>query len=282
MYNQLKKSLFPLFILLAFSVFPSYSKTITAPSKPDNLIMRADGAIIHDNCLERCPSGAPEDNIVVDHGVVILSSNRKTKFADWVAYTIIPAYFTESGKHSRDWVQDPKIDVAFTFTPKDYAGMSKAPYFFDRGHQAPLGSLKNHPNADAANFLSNITTQKKDLNQGSWNRLEAKERNLSLTYKVVYTLTGPYYDENQVVEGPPIRFSYKVPSGYWKIISVKVGNQIKSAHFIFPQNVDFKDNHCNFLTTASTIEQITQLKFHVPEGPSLGKELGCETSVAMH
>jgi len=271
--GQFKKFLFPFFISFVLGIFPSFSNTISA---------RAEGGIIHDNCLERCPSGSPEDNILVDHGVIFLSSNPTTKFADWVAYKTLPSYITGAEKHSRNWAQDPKIDAQFTFTPQDYAGMSKEPYLFDRGHQAPLGSFKNHPKWYVVNYLSNITPQKKFLNQGPWNNLEAAERKLLAKYEATYTLTGPYYDKNQSVEGPSIeRFEYVVPSGYWKIISVKEGNQIKTAHFIFPQNVAFKDDYCSFLATAPSIEQLTHLKFHVPEGLSLRKELGCEANVAM-
>lgn len=282
MFNQLKKSLFPLFIILTFGVFPSYSETDTSQAKSNDLTMLATGGLIHDNCLKSCPDG-PKDNIVVDHGVIVLSSNPKTKFADWVAYKTLPSYIIGSEKRSREWAQDPKIDAQFTFTPKDYAGMSQEPYLFDRGHQAPLGSFKNHPKWYVVNYLSNITPQKKYLNQGPWNDLEAAERKLLAKYEATYTLTGPYYDEKHVVEGPSIeRFDYIVPSGYWKIISVKEGNQIKTVHFIFPQGVAFKDDYCGFLATAPAIEQLTQLKFHVPEGPSLKKEIGCEASVALH
>src|SRR5262249_44957138 len=98
--------------------------------------------IIHKNCLFRCPSGTAADNTLVNHDAIILSSNKKTKFADWVAYKVTVDYI-QGPERKRNWAKDPKIDGQFTFTPQDYKGMSKEPYFFDRGHQAPLASFKN-------------------------------------------------------------------------------------------------------------------------------------------
>lgn len=85
------------------------------------------GKIIHKNCLLKCPSGAALDNIIVDHDILILSANRNTKFADWVAYQVTPD-FIEGPKRERGWAKDPKIDVQYTFIPSDYKGMSQKPY----------------------------------------------------------------------------------------------------------------------------------------------------------
>ena len=85
-------------------------------------------------------------------------------------------------KRERNWAKDPKIDIRYTFTPPDYKGMSQEPYFFDRGHQAPLASFKNHPKWYVLNYLSNITPQKKDLNRGPLERpgISRKEARWSL------------------------------------------------------------------------------------------------------
>ena len=135
----------------------------------------------HDNCLGSCPTGAANDNIIVDHDVIILSSNKETKFADWVAYKVTPANIN-GPERKRNWAKDPKIDAQFTLIPSDYKGMSEAPYFFDRGHQAPLAAFKNHNKWYVVNYLSNITPQKKNLNRGAWKALESTERKFAKHY----------------------------------------------------------------------------------------------------
>lgn len=243
---------------------------------------KKEAAIIHRNCLLRCPLGAASDNIIVDHDAIVLSSNRKTKFADWVAYKVA-AKDINGPERKRNWAKDPKIDVQFTFTRQDYKGMSYEPYFFDRGHQAPLASFKNHPKWHVVNYLSNITPQKKDLNRGPWKNLESAERKLIKQYDEAYVLTGPYYDKNNIVKGPPIeRFNYVIPSGYWKVIAIKEGGEIKTASFIFPQSAPLRDGYCKYLASVPEIEQSTGLKLFdgsaLSQASTLKNEIGCGLS----
>jgi len=164
--------------------------------------------------------------------------------------------------------------------------MSKEPYFFDRGHQAPLASFKNHPKWHVVNYLSNITPQKKDLNRGPWKNLESAERKLVSQYREAYVLTGPYYDKNKIINGPSIeRIKYIIPSGYWKIIAVKEGDSIRTASFIFSQSAPIKDSYCKYLANVSQVEQMTGLKFfnsrpHLRE-TALKKEIGCALNIEL-
>jgi len=138
-----------------------------------------------------CPTGAPVDNFTVDHKLIILSSNRTTKFADWVAYKVEKANL--GGGANRYWRKDPEISADYTLipSPDDYKGANEE-YGYDRGHQAPLANFSNNDNYAVVNYLSNITPQKADLNQGSWVRLENAERRLitAHNYKNLYVVTG--------------------------------------------------------------------------------------------
>lgn len=287
MIFRFKIYLIPSFLLLGLITFlsncevlPTQSEIfgVTPPKEEINDLKKVT-AIVHRNCLLRCPSGAAGDNILIDHDVIVLSSNKNTKFADWVAYKATAGNIN-GPERKRNWAKDPKIDVQFTFTPGDYKGMSKEPYFFDRGHQAPLASFKNHSKWYVLNYLSNITPQKKELNSGPWKNLEAAERRLVKQYEEAYVLTGPYYGKRNVVKGPSLdRIKYVIPSGYWKIISIKNGREIKIASFIFPQSAAIRDNYCNYLTSVPEIEQKTGLKIFdgivLSKGLSLKNEIGC-------
>jgi endonuclease G len=287
---KIKKFLILFFLASNFITFPASCEThhsqpefINPPTTQEEIKIvegaEKETAIIHKNCLFRCPLGTSNDNIVVDHDAIILSSNKKTKFADWVAYKVV-ANDIKGPERKRSWAKDPKIDVQFTFVPQDYKGMSNDPYFFDRGHQAPLACFKNHPKWYVVNYLSNITPQKKHLNQGPWNDLESAERKLVKQYDEIYVLTGPYYDKNNVVKGPHIeRLNYLIPSGYWKVIAIKQGEEIKTASFVFPQNVALRDDYCKYLASVPEIERSTGLKFFddeaLSQAPSLKGEIGC-------
>ena len=52
------------------------------------------------HCLAGCPDGAPDNNELVIRDIYILSNNPQTKFADWVAYQVVPEnHRTVAGPH---------------------------------------------------------------------------------------------------------------------------------------------------------------------------------------
>lgn len=239
--------------------------------------------IINKNCLVSCPIGTSLTNIMVDHDAIVLSSNKETKFADWVAYLSKTDYM-HGPKRDRNWAKDPKIDKEYTFIPRDYQGMSVEPFLFDRGHQAPLASFKNHPKWFVVNYLSNITPQKKYLNQGPWQRLETAERDLVEEHGEAFVMTGPYYNEKEIVKGPSIkRIGYIVPSGYWKIIAIQEEGKIWTVAFSFSQSASRSDNYCKAIVPLSKIEESTGLKFFgnnpVSESYILKKDIGCDDTL---
>lgn len=212
----------------------------------------ADDAEIHTfHCLHGCPMGAAGTNDLIVREIYTLSSNDLTKFADWVAYRVTRASIGSSG--ARAWKADPWLADAETLEPNDYDG-APAQLKIDRGHQAPLASFSGTPQAAATNFLSNITPQKADLNQGSWVRLETKERELaqSAGNPAVYVLTGPLYERE--MEGmAKTNEPHRVPSGYWKVVAIESGATMKLTGFIFDQMTPKSADHC---TKRETIEEI--------------------------
>jgi endonuclease G len=212
----------------------------------------ADDAEIHTfHCLQGCPMGAAATNDLVVREIYTLSSNDLTKFADWVAYRVTKESIGSSG--ARAWKADPWLADAETLEPNDYDG-APAQLKIDRGHQAPLASFSGTPQAAATNFLSNITPQKADLNQGSWVRLETKERELaqSAGNPAVYVVTGPLY-EREMDGMAKANEPHRVPSGYWKVVAIESGSAIKLTGFIFDQLTPKAADHC---TSRETIEEI--------------------------
>src|SRR5271155_1100346 len=95
----------------------------------------------------------------------------------------------------RIWETDPDLDPTTTLTPRDYKNVRTA-LASDRGHQAPLSSFCGSPYWQEADYLSNITPQKSDLNEGAWEKLENAERKLvtDRDTDIVYSITGPLYE----------------------------------------------------------------------------------------
>ncbi|MGR3174779.1 MAG: DNA/RNA non-specific endonuclease [Candidatus Scalindua sp.] len=207
------------------------------------------------------PTGTPSTNNLIIRDIYALSSNDETKFADWVAYRLDEETVTGDVKTKRNWKPDPLLNDSETLEPADYKDANRV-LKTDRGHQAPLASFKGTDSWQETNYLSNITPQKANLNQGVWKKIENKVRKLVKTGKTVYVMTGTLYERDM----PPLPKAdepHKVPSGYWKIIIVE-GDSIHSlnaASFIFDQDTPRSDKVINHLCTINEIEERSGLNF---------------------
>jgi endonuclease G len=215
---------------------------------------------IEDNsiCYGGCPKGAPATNQTVTHHIIILSNNPDTKFADWVAYRI--GRDTIGNHCIRHWERDPDLGVDDTLNPPDYAGLREA-LKSDRGHQAPLASLCGSQYWQEADYLSNVTPQKTDLNEGAWERLEEAERAIvSNGNGEVRSVTGTLYERAM----PPLPRSHipaKVPSGYWKVISVMDGGKLNAIAFLMDQATPKETDYCATNIRIGALEARTHLMF---------------------
>ncbi|MEQ9941073.1 DNA/RNA non-specific endonuclease [Pectobacterium aroidearum] len=256
---------------------PPQQAEIAAPAPARQAAVAA--AVSKDNCLVGCPTGGSSQTLIRD--AYTLNNNASTRFANWVAYKMTSA--SQASGRSRTWRQDPDLPASDTLAPAAYTGANAA-LAVDRGHQAPLAGLGGSSDWQSLNYLSNITPQKADLNQGAWVRLEDKERALSNS-KTVYTVTGPLFERN--IATLPNAPTVQIPSGYWKVLftgSSPANGEY--AAFIMDQNTPRNANFCNFQVTVSQIEQKTGLNIWsaLPanvastikaQKGSLGSDLGC-------
>lgn len=237
-------------------------------------------------CLHGCPAGSPVTNDVVVRGIYVLSSNDTTKFADWVAYRVTAT--TIGPTATRRWKADPALAADETLEPADNAD-ANAVLGTDRGHQAPLASFTGTDEWQTTNYLSNITPQKSALNQGPWKGLEDAVRELAggRAENGVHVMTGPLY-ERPMPAMPGADEVHLVPSAYWKIVAVDDGSGVRTAGFVFDQDTDRRESHCDREKAASVreIEDRSGLDFFhgldgaaqdrvETDGSQLRAELGC-------
>jgi endonuclease G, mitochondrial len=200
-----------------------------------------------ENCLFGCPLGKP-NNKIIKREIYTLSNNAETKFADWVAYHVTTNSIGPS--KDRNWKADPELPPEETLEPDDYRG-ANAELKTDRGHQAPLASFSGTQYWEMTNYLSNITPQKSNLNQGSWVRLEAAVRDAVRDDKGLYVVTGPLY-EKAPERLPNADEKHVVPSGYWKVVASESGGMIA---FIFDQDLPRSADYCDQVVSLSIVEQ---------------------------
>ncbi|MFA0061781.1 DNA/RNA non-specific endonuclease [Vibrio cyclitrophicus] len=204
------------------------------------------------HCLAGCPEGVEVSNDLIVRDIYTISSNDETKFTDWAAYTVTNKSIGSGC--SRRWKADPLLSNVETLSPSDYKG-AHAEIGIDRGHQVPLASVCGLPLWKEANYLSNITPQKSELNQGPWKYLEEKVRSIVLKEEYnIYVLTGPLY-EKEMPNLPNASKPHIIPSGYWKVVSTQQGSLIKSASFIMEQDSKRKDNFCDKRVSLQEVEE---------------------------
>ncbi|QZO14773.1 DNA/RNA non-specific endonuclease [Pseudoalteromonas piscicida] len=230
-----------------------------------------------------CPTGTPSSNDIVERPIYVLSNNRTTKFADWVAYKVTPSTI-DGPSRSRTWKSDPKIASRYTLEPSDYSD-AWATIHTDRGHQVPLASFSNTSNWSDTNYLSNITPQSSNLNQGPWVKLENAVRSLVRTGENAYVFTGPLY-EYYFATLPGADESHTIPSGYFKVVVTIAGSNVKASAFIMEQTSGRYLDYCKTEVTIDEVEQRAGLNI-LPSLPSykatdiegrvgaLSSQLGC-------
>lgn len=183
------------------------------------------------------PKGTPSSNDLIVREIYALSSNDDTKFADWVAYRLDRNTVNGNASTSRNYRKDPLIDADETLEPDDYDD-ANAQIKTTRGHQAPLGTFKGTNFWSQTNFLSNLTPQKGDLNGGVWLDLENRVKGIVNQCDVVYVMTGTLY-EREMPQLPKADEPHVIPSGYWKIVALNVGNEpsdLLVSAFIYDQD----------------------------------------------
>lgn len=248
-------------LLITVYVLPAYAGSSKPTAVPDSIVVSAPGvALVQYHTLYGIPLGTPESNKLVARPIYCMSNNRDTKFADWVAYRLDVNTVSGQSVKKRNWKPDPVLDEDETLEPADYKG-AHAKLKTDRGHQAPLASFKGTDYWHQTNYLSNITPQHKDLNQGPWKKVEDHVRELA-TEKPIYVITGPLY-EREMEALPNADEPHRVPSGYWKIIATQSTGEARLTvvGYIFDQSTARRDAPSNHIVSVDEIESRTGLDF---------------------
>lgn len=187
----------------------------------------------------------------------MLEYSESLKNPLWVTYKVTKANY-KSGKRpssfSSDWrsYQQVKHD--------DYTGSG-----YDRGHMAPNYVIASRygVNAQKETFLmTNITPQKPQLNQKSWQRLEEVIANdFSEWHGDFWVTTGPIFDAKPKTLK---NSSVTIPKAFYKIL-IKPGTPQTPATalaFIFPQNAKANASLMDFVTTINEVERLTGIDFY--------------------
>lgn len=209
------------------------------------------------HCPYGCPQGVSKENDLIIRDIYLLSSNDRTKFADWVAYTVSPDTIGHSGE--RQWRKDPLLSAAETLEPADYRGAFAA-LGTDRGHLVPRAAVGGTGLALQTDYMSNIAPQKSSLNQGPWEQLETAVRTLADSGLTLRVMAGTLYESPQP-SLPGADEDHQIPSGFWKVVVMERNPVPVVNAFLMNQNAGRRDDFCSYRIPVSTLEKRSGLRF---------------------
>ena len=207
--------------------------------------------------------GDPSDDVLIDHGVYVLSYNSRRNSANWVSWELDRSYLGNV-RRKNDFRPDPALPEGFyRVVPADYKGTG-----YDRGHLCPSADREATLELNSLTFfMTNIQPQLHELNDGPWEKLEEYEREFARRRDTrLFIVAGGIFDEGSRTIGHGVA----VPNANYKIIvalrqgqgqaDVKTSTKVIAA--VMP-NVPGVGTHAwtDYLTSVDAIEKKTGYDF---------------------
>ena len=184
-----------------------------------------------------------------------LSYDEDWEQAEWVAYVLERKNLQQKwGERPRNFRADPAISTG-TATDNDYRGSG-----YDRGHLAPFADFAYDANrANETFYLSNISPQARQFNQGVWRELEELTRDWANRFKRLYVVTGPVMTRD--AKGTIGRSNrVAVPAAYYKVLLDLDDPEQKAIGFVIPNEISF-DPLTEYVLSVDEVEEITGINF---------------------
>ena len=221
-------TLFVLLLLVAAApAWAEYCKSQGSPRIPKSEIGTYDAAALLSTTeimaseAKHLPWGRPACSRVLFHVEYVLCYDVDRKVALWASYRLEAADVVDAQRVNA-FRTDPRLPIDQNPSCDDYAGSG-----FDRGHTVPRSDMNRSLTAMVNTFfLTNMTPQRPNVNQGTWARLEDWVRAWAKLSGWVHVISGSVFDDDddqqpddpadaQLSQGSS---GVGVPSHYYKVI----------------------------------------------------------------
>jgi endonuclease G len=193
---------------------------------------------------------------IVKHTYYTLSYCEKNKQPEWVYYEFTSEMVKGRQPRTDDYRPDEKVS-SVSAQLEDYRHSG-----YDRGHLCPAGDMKlNLTSMSESFYMSNMSPQVKEFNDGIWNTLEERVRIWALIYGRIYVVTGGVLTSNKGNIGPD---RVSIPKYFYKVI-YDPRKQGKMIAFLIPNEKSEKPLQ-NYVVTVDSLESLTGIDFF-PELP---------------
>jgi endonuclease G len=190
---------------------------------------------------------------VINHAYYSLAYVEKHEQAKWVAYEL-----------TREQLNSKKVPRAKRFNP-DYDVTTRSAFHRDythsgytRGHLAPAGDMGfNQEAMQESFFMSNMSPQIREFNNGIWRELEEQTRDWARKFNHLYIVVGPILNNIQKKIGDN---KVSVPDKFYKVLLDLSEPEVKAIGFIIPHEKSTKHLH-EFAVSIDQIEKVTGINF---------------------
>lgn len=139
--------------------------------------------------------------------------SQKDLVAHWVAYPLCSFYTNKKVSRTDAWAYDPLLGMQSSAPFGGYGGS------YARGHQLPSADRLCCYEANAQTFYgTNMTPQLNQHNEGIWQQLESKVRNIANSSDTLYVVTGCITQGSATRTKDSDGKSMTVPKSYFKAI----------------------------------------------------------------
>jgi len=216
-----------LLLVAAAPAWAEYCKSQGSPRIPKSEIGTYDAAAflstteIMASEAKHLPWGRPACSRILFHVEYVLCYDVDRKVALWASYRLEAADVVDAQRVNA-FRTDPRLPIDQNPSCDDYAGSG-----FDRGHTVPRSDMNRSLTAMVNTFfLTNMTPQRPNVNQGTWARLEDWVRAWAKRSGWVHVISGSVFDDddNQQPDDPADAqlsqgsSGVGVPSHYYKVI----------------------------------------------------------------
>lgn len=193
-------------------------------------------------------------NRMIRHRYYFLSYSEQDEQAEWVAYILTLENLNKHKLHRFNYFDTDDMIPGGSSNHFDYMGSG-----YTRGHLAPASDMSFDSIANKESFyMSNISPQAREFNQGIWRELEENVRDWARSYNRLFIVTGP------VLKADAIKKIGKnlvtVPSLFYKVILQMDDTNTSGIGFIIPNAVSNKPLN-DYIYPIDSIEQITGINF---------------------
>jgi len=232
-----------LVLLFAATSAAEYCKTQGSPRVPKSEIEPYDrrALLSKDEILDAEEKylrwGRPECPRILFHKEYVLCYDLPRRVAKWAIYRL-EAKDVVPGERLNAFRSDPRLPEDQNPACDDYRGSG-----YDRGHLVPRSDMNRSRYAVVNTFfLTNMSPQLPNVNQGAWARLEDLVRLWAKRYGAVHVISGTIFDDDDDRRPDPVSWAeptkegadVRVPSHFYKIILREQGGELQSITFIIP------------------------------------------------